>query len=146
MRSELVFAAQRKQPNRYMLCRVLATATRRFHKPATRIEDTTDAILRQIASSPEESIAKHLPAVGRLRKLPSEHACRDDSRRMPVVKTGSSIGTSDTANKMPLPLPQEHCTQVESSRPLGNLRSSVMKDCKPVVPDSVSAAPECGHF
>ena len=51
MRSEMVFAAEHSLPNRYMLCRVLATATRKVHKPATRIEDTTDAILRRIANS-----------------------------------------------------------------------------------------------
>jgi len=34
-----------------MLCRVLATATRKFYKPATRIEDTTGAMLRRIASA-----------------------------------------------------------------------------------------------
>jgi len=56
MRSEMVFAAKRKLPNRYMLCRVLATATRRFHKPATRIEDTTDAVLQRIADSPDENV------------------------------------------------------------------------------------------
>ena len=51
MRSEMVFAAEHRLPNRYMLCRVLATATRNFHKPATRIEDTTDAMLRRIANA-----------------------------------------------------------------------------------------------
>jgi len=51
MRSEMVFAAEHRLPNRYMLCRVLATATRKFHKPATRIEDTTDAMLRRIANA-----------------------------------------------------------------------------------------------
>lgn len=51
MRSEMVFAAAHRLPNRYMLCRVLATATRKFHKPATRIEDTTDATLRRIANT-----------------------------------------------------------------------------------------------
>ena len=51
MRSEMVFAAEHSLPNRYMLCRVLATATRKVHKPATRIEDTTDAILRDIADA-----------------------------------------------------------------------------------------------
>ncbi len=47
----MVFAAEHRLPNRYMLCRVLATATRKFHKPATRIEDTTDAMLRRVASA-----------------------------------------------------------------------------------------------
>ena len=50
MRSEIVFAAEHRLPDRYMLCRVLATATRKFHKPATRVEDTTDAMLRRIAN------------------------------------------------------------------------------------------------
>jgi hypothetical protein len=51
MRSEMVFAAENRLPNRYMLCRVLASATRKVHKPATRIEDTTDAMLRRIANA-----------------------------------------------------------------------------------------------
>jgi len=51
MRSEMVFAAENRLPNRYMLCRVLAKATRKVHKPATRIEDTTDAMLRGIANA-----------------------------------------------------------------------------------------------
>lgn len=51
MRSELVFAANRTLSNRYVLCRILATATRKFHKPHTRIEDTTDDVLQRIANS-----------------------------------------------------------------------------------------------
>ena len=51
MRSELVFAAERTLSNRYVLCRVLATAARKFHKPHTRIEDTTDEVLQRIANS-----------------------------------------------------------------------------------------------
>ena len=51
MRSELVFAAKCTLPNRYVLCRVLSTATRKFHRPNTRIEDTTDDVLRRIATS-----------------------------------------------------------------------------------------------
>ena len=51
MRSELVFAAQRSLPNRYALCRILSTAVRRFHTPNTRIEETTDIVLRFVADS-----------------------------------------------------------------------------------------------
>ncbi len=58
MRSEMVFAAERTLPNRYMLCRVLATATRKFHEPATRIEDTTDALLRRIAKRNAAALEK----------------------------------------------------------------------------------------
>jgi len=47
----MVFNAEHTLPNRYMLCRVLATAARKFHKPATRIEDTTDAVLLRIANA-----------------------------------------------------------------------------------------------
>ena len=56
MRSEMVFAAEHRLPNRYVLCRVLATATRKFHRPATRVEDTTDAVLRRIANAKRCSI------------------------------------------------------------------------------------------
>ena len=51
MRSELVFAAKCTLPSRYALCRVLSTATRKFHRPRTRIEDTTDDVLRYVAKS-----------------------------------------------------------------------------------------------
>jgi hypothetical protein len=51
MRSELVFAAKRRLSDRYALCRIAATATRKFHRPNTRIEDTTDAVLRHIADA-----------------------------------------------------------------------------------------------
>ena len=51
MRSELVFAAKRRLSDRYALCPIAATATRKLHRPKTRIEDTTDAVLRYIADS-----------------------------------------------------------------------------------------------
>ena len=51
MRSELVFAAEHTLRNRYGLCRVLSTATRKFHRPNTRVEETTDAVLRHIANA-----------------------------------------------------------------------------------------------
>ncbi|HVN17817.1 MAG TPA: hypothetical protein VMU05_03565 [Dongiaceae bacterium] len=51
MRSELVFAAKRNLPNRYELCRLLAIGVRKFHTPNTRIEETTDAVLRRLAYS-----------------------------------------------------------------------------------------------
>ena len=49
MRSELVFAAKRTLSNRYTLCRVVSTSTRKFHVRNTRVEDTTDAVLKRIA-------------------------------------------------------------------------------------------------
>jgi hypothetical protein len=50
MRSELVFAAERHLRNRYSLCRLVSIATRRFHQPNARVEETTDAVLRHIAN------------------------------------------------------------------------------------------------
>ena len=51
MRSELMFAAERSLPDRYSLCRLVSTATRKFHRPNTRIEETTDLVLRRIAKA-----------------------------------------------------------------------------------------------
>jgi hypothetical protein len=51
MRSELVFAAERCVCNRYALCRLVSIATRKFHKPNTPVEETTDAVLRHIANA-----------------------------------------------------------------------------------------------
>jgi hypothetical protein len=50
MRSELVFAAKRTLRNRYSLCRLVSTATRKVHRPNTRVEETTDAVLMHIAN------------------------------------------------------------------------------------------------
>jgi hypothetical protein len=44
MRSELVFGAMTHVSNRFLLTRVAAKATRRFHRPNTRIEDTTNEV------------------------------------------------------------------------------------------------------
>jgi hypothetical protein len=54
VRSEMVFAAEQKLANRYILCRVLATATRKFHQPNARIEETTNAVLQHIANVGEQ--------------------------------------------------------------------------------------------
>ena len=45
MRSELVFAAMEHIPNRFLLTRVAAKATRKFHRPNTRIEETVNDVL-----------------------------------------------------------------------------------------------------
>jgi len=56
MRSEQVFAAMAKVPNRFLLIRLAAAATRKFHRPNTRIEETMDEILARFghAASIEE--------------------------------------------------------------------------------------------
>jgi hypothetical protein len=45
MRNSLVFDALGHINNRYELCQVAAKATRKLHKPRTRLQDTTNDVL-----------------------------------------------------------------------------------------------------
>jgi hypothetical protein len=45
MRSDLIFDAVTQVSNRFLLVKVLAKATRDFHRPGARIEDTTNDVL-----------------------------------------------------------------------------------------------------
>ena len=45
MRNSLVFDALEHIGNRYELCHVAAKATRKLHKPRTRLQDTTNDVL-----------------------------------------------------------------------------------------------------
>jgi hypothetical protein len=56
VRSELVFEAVHTLRNRYMLCQLASKATRKFHKPNTRIQDTTNDVLQLIAESERQSV------------------------------------------------------------------------------------------
>jgi hypothetical protein len=47
MRSELVFGAITYVPNRFLLTRLASKATHSFHKPNTRIEDTTNQVFER---------------------------------------------------------------------------------------------------
>lgn len=47
MRSELVFGAMTFISNRYLLTGLAARATRKFHKPSTRIQDTTNDVFER---------------------------------------------------------------------------------------------------
>jgi hypothetical protein len=49
MRSELIFMAVTRESNRFMLVRLAAKATRILHWPHTRIQDTMNDALRQLA-------------------------------------------------------------------------------------------------
>jgi len=44
MRSDIVFGALAQVTNRYTLCQLASKATRKLHKPTTRIEDTTNEV------------------------------------------------------------------------------------------------------
>ena len=45
MRSDLVFKALSHVENRYQLCTLASKATRKLHKPNTRLQDTTNEVL-----------------------------------------------------------------------------------------------------
>ena len=61
MRSELVFGAMTYISNRYLLIMLGARATRKFHRPNTRIQDTTnDVFVHFSRSSPIPSV-RYIP-------------------------------------------------------------------------------------
>lgn len=68
MRSDLVFNAMKQVSNRFLLTAVLAKATRKFHRPGTRIEDTTSHLLvrcgraNPIAEGDALPTAQNIPA------------------------------------------------------------------------------------
>jgi hypothetical protein len=68
MRSELVYPAVRKVPNRYMLCQVASKATRKFHRPNTRVQDTMNQILEKFGESQVEGLVSAPAALARLER------------------------------------------------------------------------------
>jgi hypothetical protein len=51
MRSELIYDAVRTVQNRYLLCQVASKATRKLHRPNTRIQDTMNEVFERFAES-----------------------------------------------------------------------------------------------
>jgi hypothetical protein len=47
MRSEQVFGAMAHVPNRFLLTKLAAKATRKFHRPSARVEETVTEVLRR---------------------------------------------------------------------------------------------------
>jgi hypothetical protein len=45
MRSDLIFGALTHVSNRYQLCQLASKATRKLHKPNTRVQDTTNDVM-----------------------------------------------------------------------------------------------------
>lgn len=45
MRSDLIYGALTHISNRYQLCQLASKATRKLHKPNTRLQDTTNEVL-----------------------------------------------------------------------------------------------------
>ena len=64
MRSDLVFGALSHVSNRYQLCQLASKATRKLHKPNTRLQDTTNEVLvRFHGTNPGSVVPAAAPAV-----------------------------------------------------------------------------------
>jgi hypothetical protein len=57
MRSDLIFGALTHVNNRYQLCQLASKATRKLHKPNTRLQDTTNEVLDRFKDSTPMGIA-----------------------------------------------------------------------------------------
>jgi len=63
MRSDLVFGALSHVSNRYQLCQLASKATRKLHKPNTRLQDTTNEVLGRFHVSNPGSAAPQMAPV-----------------------------------------------------------------------------------
>lgn len=65
MRSDLVFEATSPVRNRYMLCQLVSKATRKFHRPNTRIQETMNQVLGQFGEAERpEKVTANLEKLG----------------------------------------------------------------------------------
>jgi hypothetical protein len=63
MRSDLVFGALSNVSNRYQLCQLASKATRKLHKPNTRLQDTANEVFARFhASNPGSTAPFEAPA------------------------------------------------------------------------------------
>jgi hypothetical protein len=63
MRSDLVFKALSQVANRYQLCQFASKATRKLHKPNTRLQDTTNEVLGRFENAnPGRRLPEKVPA------------------------------------------------------------------------------------
>ena len=62
MRSNKVFEALQTMPNRYMLCQLASKATRKFHRPNTRIQETMNEVLDRISDAQSMQAADEKPS------------------------------------------------------------------------------------
>ncbi len=60
MRSELVFGAMAHISNRFLLTKLASKATRKFHRPNTRIQDTTNEVFVRFSRSSPTPIVRYM--------------------------------------------------------------------------------------
>jgi hypothetical protein len=61
MRSQLVFGAMAHISNRFLLTKLASKATRKFHRPNTRIQDTTNEVLERFSRSSLRPKVRFIP-------------------------------------------------------------------------------------
>jgi hypothetical protein len=61
MRSELIFGAMAHVSNRYLLTKLASKATRKFHRPNTRIQDTANDVFLHFSRSSPIPIVRYIP-------------------------------------------------------------------------------------
>ncbi len=67
MRSDLIFGALTHVTNRYKLCQLASKATRKLHKPNTRLQDTTNEVLDRFKDTVPHATDAHVPAASAAR-------------------------------------------------------------------------------
>ncbi|RZU42179.1 hypothetical protein BDD14_3726 [Edaphobacter modestus] len=61
MRSDLIFSAMTHVSNRFLLTKLAARATRKLHRPNTRIQDTTNDVFMYFSRSNPIPIVRYTP-------------------------------------------------------------------------------------
>ena len=61
MRSELIFGAMTHVSNRYLLTKLASKATRKFHRPNTRIQDTANDVFLHFSRSSPIPVIRYIP-------------------------------------------------------------------------------------
>ena len=75
MRSDLVFGALSHVKNRYQLCQLASRATRKLHKPNTRVQETMNDVLVRFEQSNPASVPTVVPvAQVPVREMPQRRA------------------------------------------------------------------------
>ncbi|MGB0122008.1 MAG: DNA-directed RNA polymerase subunit omega [Silvibacterium sp.] len=85
MRSERVFAAMAYVPNRFLLVKLAAKATRKFHRPNTRIEETMNDVLVRFSEVNPIAGAQETGNVRRLRRTEKAKTYSRYARRSQAV-------------------------------------------------------------
>lgn len=76
MRSDLIFGALTHVSNRYQLCQLASKATRKLHKPNTRLQDTMNEVLVRFRDANPAAV----PALRRSESAPA-HRHQQQQRR-----------------------------------------------------------------